>query len=216
MRPEHRLSPESGLRSQQVHRSLHRHLWTERCLQCIQSRPHVQLLPWNERKRFRSLLSSSRYQKILFIDRMNDCTTAVDTDKPSPSLPVEVAPETPCSPSPCGPNSQCRPINGQAVCSCVPGYSGSPPSCRPECVVSSDCPRSEACSNLKCANPCIGSCGVRAQCQVINHNPICSCPPGLSGDPFLRCEPISKTLTILQNRISRAFNTGNTVRVNTF
>lgn len=95
----------------------------------------------------------------------------------------------PCNPSPCGQNSQCRSINGQAVCSCVSGYIGSPPSCRPECVVSSDCSRNEACSNLKCINPCVGTCGIQAQCQVINHNPICSCPAGFSGDPFLRCNP---------------------------
>lgn len=98
----------------------------------------------------------------------------------------------PCNPSPCGQNSQCRSINGQAICSCVSGYIGSPPSCRPECVVSSDCSRNEACSNLKCINPCVGTCGIQAQCQVINHNPICSCPAGFSGDPFLRCNPISK------------------------
>lgn len=98
----------------------------------------------------------------------------------------------PCNPSPCGPNSQCREINGQAVCSCVPGYLGSPPGCRPECVVNSDCNLNEACSNQKCRDPCPGTCGVGARCQVINHNPICSCPPRYSGDPFLRCIPIRK------------------------
>jgi len=100
----------------------------------------------------------------------------------------------PCSPSPCGPNSQCRVINEQAVCSCVPGFIGSPPSCRPECVVSSDCGLNEACSNQKCRDPCPGTCGVGARCQVISHNPICSCPSGLMGDPFTRCQPIRKNI----------------------
>lgn len=97
-----------------------------------------------------------------------------------------------CRPSPCGPNSQCRIVNQQAVCSCVQGYLGAPPSCRPECVVSSDCPRNLACNNQKCIDPCTGTCGLRTQCQVVNHNPICSCLPRYSGDPFTRCDPISK------------------------
>lgn len=93
----------------------------------------------------------------------------------------------PCQPSPCGPNSQCRDINGQAVCSCLIGYIGSPPSCRPECMVSTDCRPDEACSNRKCIKPCQGACGINAKCQVINHNPICSCPTSYTGDPFIRC-----------------------------
>lgn len=98
----------------------------------------------------------------------------------------------PCNPSPCGPNSQCREINNQAVCSCIMGYVGSPPSCRPECTINADCYLTEACSNQKCINPCIGTCGVSAKCQVINHKPICSCPPSMTGDPFVRCHTICK------------------------
>lgn len=93
----------------------------------------------------------------------------------------------PCNPSPCGPNSQCRDINNQAVCSCVPGYIGSPPTCRPECVTSSECGSDQACINQKCINPCPGTCGVKALCQVVNHNPICSCPLKYTGDPFSSC-----------------------------
>lgn len=101
------------------------------------------------------------------------------------------APEisNPCNPSPCGPNSQCREINQQSVCSCIPGYIGQPPTCRPECIISSDCISTEACTNQKCRNPCIGTCGVAAQCQVLNHNPICSCPEYYTGNPFIRCYP---------------------------
>lgn len=98
----------------------------------------------------------------------------------------------PCSPSPCGPNSQCREINNQAVCSCIPGYLGSPPACRPECIVSAECSLSEACVNQKCVDPCPGTCGVGANCQVVSHNPICSCPSKLTGDPFTRCVPQRK------------------------
>jgi hypothetical protein len=99
----------------------------------------------------------------------------------------------PCSPSPCGPNSQCREVNRQPVCSCLPNYIGSPPSCRPECVVSSECPSDKACVNQKCRDPCPNTCGVGAQCTVKNHNPICACPAGYTGDPFVRCSPQRKS-----------------------
>ena len=39
-------------------------------------------------------------------------------------------------------------------------------------------------------DPCPGSCGIEADCKVINHNPICTCPPGLTGDPFVKCKRI--------------------------
>lgn len=54
---------------------------------------------------------------------------------------VSRRPENPCQPSPCGPYSQCLDTNSHAVCSCLEGYIGAPPSCKPECVVSSECPR---------------------------------------------------------------------------
>jgi hypothetical protein len=89
--------------------------------------------------------------------------------------------------SPCGPNAQCRNKNGAAVCSCLPNYFGSPPNCRPECVVDSDCDFSKSCLNMKCKDPCPGTCGTNARCQVVNHSPICSCNVGYTGDPFVRC-----------------------------
>lgn len=98
-----------------------------------------------------------------------------------------IAPVNPCNPSPCGPNSQCRNINENAVCSCIQTYIGSPPNCRPECVVSSECAHDNACVNQKCIDPCPGTCGYNARCEVINHSPICSCPAGQTGDPFRRC-----------------------------
>lgn len=103
-----------------------------------------------------------------------------------------VQPVSPCDPSPCGPNSLCRANNGQAVCTCISGYLGSPPTCRPECAVNSDCSLDRACVNQKCQNPCTGACGLRAQCRVINHNPVCQCPAEFIGDPFIRCMPRSK------------------------
>lgn len=95
----------------------------------------------------------------------------------------------PCQPSPCGANSLCRVISGRPTCSCKTGYFGTPPSCRPECVVNSECTIQLACIQQKCVNPCVGVCGAGAKCEVVNHNPICSCPVNYIGDPFERCYP---------------------------
>ncbi|KAH1017853.1 hypothetical protein HUJ05_008447 [Dendroctonus ponderosae] len=103
--------------------------------------------------------------------------------------PAVVERPKPCEPSPCGPNSVCRERNDKAICSCQVGYFGQPPSCRPECLVSSECSSDQACINQRCQDPCPGTCGARARCQVANHNPICSCPPNYVGDPFIVCRP---------------------------
>lgn len=97
-------------------------------------------------------------------------------------------------PSPCGPNSQCRVVNGQGVCSCLPEYTGTPPMCRPECVVNSECPQDRACINQKCVNPCPASCGMFATCVVRNHSPICACRESYTGDPFTRCFPVPRKI----------------------
>lgn len=102
--------------------------------------------------------------------------------------------ENPCNPSPCGPNSRCREVNGNGVCSCLPEYQGSPPSCRPMCTVSSECPSDRACLNLKCIDPCPGPCGRNTQCKTINHSPYCSCGPSFTGNPFTQCLPESRKL----------------------
>lgn len=108
----------------------------------------------------------------------------------SPILLIIEDKKDPCSPSPCGPNSKCQVINDQAVCSCLPEFTGSPPGCRPECVVSSECPSNLACINQKCINPCPGPCGTNAECNVIHHSPICACRQKYTGDPFSRCFPM--------------------------
>lgn len=102
----------------------------------------------------------------------------------------------PCQPSPCGPNSQCRKVNNVAVCSCIKSYIGSPPNCKPECVVSADCNLDKSCTSYKCRDPCPGTCGINARCQVVNHSPICSCKNGFVGDPFIRCVPEESKLSL--------------------
>lgn len=96
-------------------------------------------------------------------------------------------PTNPCLPSPCGLNAQCRDIGGIPSCICMIGFFGFPPNCKPECIVNTDCSNDKACMNMKCQNPCQGSCGISAICNVINHVPVCTCPTDYTGDPFVIC-----------------------------
>lgn len=115
--------------------------------------------------------------------------------------PTEPSVVDPCNPTPCGPNSACRPVGTQPVCTCLSGYQGLPPDCRPECVSSSECPSSQACINQKCRDPCPGTCARDATCRVVNHQPICACPDGWTGDPvttgcrIIPCKHVSPLLT---------------------
>ena len=49
---------------------------------------------------------------------------------------------------------------------------------------------------FKCKDPCRepdpNVCGSGAQCEVKNHKPICSCPRGFTGDPFVSCREFTK------------------------
>lgn len=104
----------------------------------------------------------------------------------APRVQAEPA-RNPCAPSPCGPNSRCRVLNNNAVCSCLEDYVGTPPQCRPECTRNSDCLPRLACQQQHCVDPCPGSCGYNALCHVVNHAPICTCPARYTGNPFIGC-----------------------------
>lgn len=102
---------------------------------------------------------------------------------------VKPADTDPCNPSPCGPNAACD--NG--ICTCLPEYQGDPyQGCRPECVLNNDCPRDKACLRNKCQDPCQGTCGQNAECNVINHIPMCSCIAGFTGNAFVICQRIER------------------------
>ena len=102
-----------------------------------------------------------------------------------PELPTQS-----CYPSPCGPYSVCELEGPRVVCSCQKGYFGRPPNCHPECLVNGECPPNQACIREKCLDPCQGTCGINALCTAVNHQAICSCPPGYTGDPFETCSKI--------------------------
>ena len=118
-----------------------------------------------------------------------------------------VVADDPCDPNPCGPNSlPPRDVGGRCQCTCMREMIGSPPNCRPECVINSDCPSDKACINRKCQDPCPGLCGQNAYCRVRNHIPICVCNQGYEGDPFSRCTRItSKCLQNMDNLLLNRF-----------
>ena len=149
------------------------------CRQSYTGDPFTRCFPI-PRKIYRNI--SSNIRKIEY-----DSHFAIALLEATPSTALEVT--QPCLPSPCGPNSECRVVNGGPSCQCRPSYIGSPPNCRPECTVNSDCSPSQACMRAKCGDPCPGSCGSNAQCTVLNHVPICSCFEGYTGDPFSNCHP---------------------------
>lgn len=39
-------------------------------------------------------------------------------------------------------------------------------------------------------DPCPGTCGLNAECRILNHAPSCSCIIGYSGDPLKACSLI--------------------------
>lgn len=104
--------------------------------------------------------------------------------------PIEDKSGNPCVPSPCGPNSICKVVGNLPACSCMTNYIGRAPNCRPECMINAECPSNLACINEKCADPCIGSCGLNSICTVIKHSPVCTCRNGFTGDPFSSCTEI--------------------------
>lgn len=85
-------------------------------------------------------------------------------------------------------------MNNHPVCSCQSGYIGTPPNCVPECIVNSECALDKACINKKCVDPCPNTCGLEAKCTTKNHNPICACLNGYTGDPFVQCYRIRNIL----------------------
>lgn len=48
---------------------------------------------------------------------------------------------------------------------------------------------------LKMSEPCPGTCGINAECQVSNHNYIYTCHEGYTGDPFVQCSLTPGSIT---------------------
>lgn len=92
----------------------------------------------------------------------------------------------------CGKNSVCVMENRVAECRCPLNgyYVGNPYDHRKgcvqvECITDKDCPSNKACSAQNtCYDPCINGCGNSAVCIAQNHNAVCKCLAGYTGDPY--------------------------------
>ena len=102
--------------------------------------------------------------------------------------PVRDEPRDPCVPNPCGSNAIC---SGDGQCTCLSDYQGDPyVACKPECVLSTECPHNRACVRQHCIDPCPGTCGTNAICEVHNHIAMCHCPERMTGNAFVQCIPM--------------------------
>lgn len=61
----------------------------------------------------------------------------------------------------------------------------------PECTKNDECASDKTCVNQKCISPCAlsESCGRGSFCHTQNHQPVCRCPNGYTGDPRVACIP---------------------------
>lgn len=155
----------------------------------------MQLCIWNDWRSFHSMLQDWKYVW-LYIIKIPPTLAFYFCKALTLNFFVSDPTNRPCDLSPCGPNSVCREVNNQAVCACIETFIGNPPNCRPECIQSTDCTPSRACINGKCQDPCPGSCGTNALCNVIKHNPICSCPDRYHGSPFTHCSGTSFNINL--------------------
>jgi hypothetical protein len=95
----------------------------------------------------------------------------------------------------CGKDAQCTVSDHRALCLCPDGFQGEPTEkcVRYECQTNDDCEHNKKCLEGSCRNPCTepGSCGINAQCRVVNRQAQCSCPPGYFGNARQECQPLA-------------------------
>lgn len=101
----------------------------------------------------------------------------------------------PCA---CGLNARCDIVEHRPVCVCQPGFYGDP---KVACIIlgcqsDSECKETHACRSGDCTPVCGPNglpCGGNADCTGIAHKPVCTCPVGLDGDPYVTCSSSSCT-----------------------
>lgn len=95
----------------------------------------------------------------------------------------------PCTEDYCGDNAECFVENHSPQCRCLPNYHGNAfiQCLRSEsCSNDNQCPPSQTCVNGQCVEP-ICNCGTNAKCSIESRKPICTCPKGYRGDPYVSC-----------------------------
>lgn len=119
-----------------------------------------------------------------------DCLT--DFDCPASAYCDNEVCRNPCEqPKICIANAKCIPVAHKATCQCPEKTrEDSNGACVPiECSDSNDCAMNKICVDAKCEDPCAfpSVCGQNAECTPANHQAVCSCKSGSTGDPHLGC-----------------------------
>lgn len=129
----------------------------------------------------------------------NECKSDDECSEKKNTICVDGRCMEPCAKA-CGLKAECTVRDKRAICTCPTDLTGNPfIECvsipgriisGKKCVTNSDCDRSLTCINDTCLAVCPSNCGINANCTLINHDPICHCPPGTTGDPFKICKEI--------------------------
>ncbi|KAG8229966.1 hypothetical protein J437_LFUL008539 [Ladona fulva] len=82
-------------------------------------------------------------------------------------------------------------LNGAPKCECPEGRYGNPwRRCMAGCEKDSDCSSSWFCEKSRCRPVCSAkTCAQGADCSVVDHRPVCECPPGFKGNSTTQCLP---------------------------
>ena len=84
------------------------------------------------------------------------------------------------------------------TCTCPDGYFASGANCeKRECNGPQDCPAYKSKCTLDgiCVNPCDGVCSKDLICNLNQWVPVCTCPDGMRGNPYINCTMVEEILT---------------------
>lgn len=102
-----------------------------------------------------------------------------------------------CSGYVCGRNAECAAQDHQPTCHCKPGHHGDAndekTGCQyVECEADHQCSNDKLCDGYMCKIACLikNPCGKNALCSAENHQQICYCQPGYTGDAYQSCRLI--------------------------
>ena len=124
----------------------------------------------------------------------------IDSDCPSQQACLNEQCANPCTTlQPCHESAMCKVIDTEPlrtmICICPDGMVVEEggvcelvPPIKPVCEVDPECPTDKACINGFCKDPC--QCGANANCEIVEHHPVCSCKLGYEGDPEIGCYEI--------------------------
>lgn len=111
----------------------------------------------------------------------------------------------PCTINVCTPDQECRVLDSiplrTIMCECPPdtivdsnGRCVNIVPIQPQCRTDNECSNEEKCVRANCIDACrVDNCGVNALCKSFNHQAICTCAPGYTGNAHYECTNIPKT-----------------------